>query len=122
MLSNLRIQRERILALRVIYLYFPFKSFSPCTPTPIIVVQMSVVPFGLCPVAPFSMVLLFVFPIQMRQGRGRLGEEDSDVDIEGFDEDDDGKPKTPAPVSIFTEIPATVYLLTCILLVEVSVV
>nr|XP_047934367.1 transcription initiation factor TFIID subunit 1 isoform X4 [Anser cygnoides] len=33
----------------------------------------------------------------MRQGRGRLGEEDSDVDIEGFDEDDDGKPKTPAP-------------------------
>ncbi|XP_054025707.1 transcription initiation factor TFIID subunit 1 isoform X4 [Dryobates pubescens] len=34
---------------------------------------------------------------QMRQGRGRLGEEDSDVDIEGFDEDDDGKPKTPAP-------------------------
>lgn len=48
----------------------------------------------------------------MRQGRGRLGEEDSDVDIEGFDEDDDGKPKTPAPVSIFTETPATVYLLT----------
>ncbi|KAI6078190.1 Transcription initiation factor TFIID subunit 1 isoform X2 [Aix galericulata] len=34
---------------------------------------------------------------EMRQGRGRLGEEDSDVDIEGFDEDDDGKPKTPAP-------------------------
>ncbi|XP_074818940.1 transcription initiation factor TFIID subunit 1 isoform X3 [Natator depressus] len=34
---------------------------------------------------------------QMRQGRGRLGEEDSDVDIEGFDEDEDGKPKTPAP-------------------------
>ncbi|NXR09364.1 TAF1 factor, partial [Semnornis frantzii] len=42
------------------------------------------------------MELLFVFLIQMRQGRGRLGEEDSDVDIEGF-EDDDGKPKTPAP-------------------------
>ncbi|XP_054852193.1 transcription initiation factor TFIID subunit 1 isoform X2 [Eublepharis macularius] len=35
--------------------------------------------------------------MQMRQGRGRLGEEDSDVDIEGFDEDEDGKPKTPAP-------------------------
>ncbi|XP_069468453.1 transcription initiation factor TFIID subunit 1 isoform X2 [Ambystoma mexicanum] len=35
----------------------------------------------------------------MRLGRGRLGEEDSDVDIEGFedDDDDDGKPKTPAP-------------------------
>uniref|UniRef100_A0A8C6YMJ8 Transcription initiation factor TFIID subunit n=1 Tax=Nothoprocta perdicaria TaxID=30464 RepID=A0A8C6YMJ8_NOTPE len=48
---------------------------------------------------PSSMVSLFVFPIQMRQGRGRLGEEDSDVDIEGFDEDDDGKPKTPAPVN-----------------------
>lgn len=30
----------------------------------------------------------------------RPGEEDSDVDIEGFEEDDDGKPKTPAPVSI----------------------
>ncbi|XP_037544029.1 transcription initiation factor TFIID subunit 1, partial [Nematolebias whitei] len=27
----------------------------------------------------------------------RPGEEDSDVDIEGFEEDDDGKPKTPAP-------------------------
>nr|XP_021521043.1 transcription initiation factor TFIID subunit 1 [Aotus nancymaae] len=35
---------------------------------------------------------------QMRQGRGRLGEEDSDVDIEGYDdEEEDGKPKTPAP-------------------------
>ncbi|XP_024866283.1 transcription initiation factor TFIID subunit 1 isoform X6 [Kryptolebias marmoratus] len=33
------------------------------------------------------------------QGRHirRPGEEDSDVDIEGFEEDDDGKPKTPAP-------------------------
>uniref|UniRef100_A0A2K6M8G0 TATA-box binding protein associated factor 1 n=1 Tax=Rhinopithecus bieti TaxID=61621 RepID=A0A2K6M8G0_RHIBE len=37
---------------------------------------------------------------QMRQGRGRLGEEDSDVDIEGYDdEEEDGKPKTPAPVN-----------------------
>ncbi|XP_072285729.1 transcription initiation factor TFIID subunit 1 [Pyxicephalus adspersus] len=33
----------------------------------------------------------------MRLGRGRLGEDDSDVDIEGFEEEDDGKPKTPAP-------------------------
>ncbi|XP_069603364.1 transcription initiation factor TFIID subunit 1 [Ranitomeya imitator] len=34
----------------------------------------------------------------MRLGRNRLGEDDSDVDIEGFeDDDDDGKPKTPAP-------------------------
>lgn len=34
------------------------------------------------------------------QGRHlrRPGEEDSDVDIEGFEEEDDGKPKTPAPV------------------------
>lgn len=34
------------------------------------------------------------------QGRHlrRPGEEDSDVDIEGFEEDDDGKPKTPTPV------------------------
>lgn len=28
----------------------------------------------------------------------RPGEEESDVDIEGFEEEDDGKPKTPAPV------------------------
>ncbi|XP_043913192.1 transcription initiation factor TFIID subunit 1 [Protopterus annectens] len=35
--------------------------------------------------------------LQMLQRRGRTGEEESDVDIEGFDEDDDGKPKTPAP-------------------------
>ncbi|XP_072558388.1 transcription initiation factor TFIID subunit 1 isoform X3 [Paramormyrops kingsleyae] len=34
---------------------------------------------------------------QGRHGRCRLGEEESDVDIEGFEEDDDGKPKTPAP-------------------------
>ncbi|KAI1902695.1 hypothetical protein AGOR_G00018660 [Albula goreensis] len=34
---------------------------------------------------------------QGRHGRGRLGEEESDVDIEGFEEDDDSKPKTPAP-------------------------
>ncbi|TRZ01483.1 hypothetical protein DNTS_031895 [Danionella cerebrum] len=34
---------------------------------------------------------------QGRHGRGRLGEEESDVDIEGYEEDDDGKPKTPAP-------------------------
>lgn len=27
-----------------------------------------------------------------------MGEDESDVDIEGFEEDDDGKPKTPAPV------------------------
>uniref|UniRef100_A0AAQ4S767 Transcription initiation factor TFIID subunit n=1 Tax=Gasterosteus aculeatus aculeatus TaxID=481459 RepID=A0AAQ4S767_GASAC len=33
---------------------------------------------------------------QGRHGR-RPGEEESDVDIEGFEEDDDGKPKTPAP-------------------------
>ncbi|KAG9477981.1 hypothetical protein GDO78_013134 [Eleutherodactylus coqui] len=33
----------------------------------------------------------------MRLGRGRLGEDDSDVDIEGYEDDDDGKPKTPAP-------------------------
>lgn len=60
----------------------------------------------------FLSAIAVCVPVQMRQGRGRLGEEDSDVDIEGFDEDDDGKPKTPAPVSIFTEIPTTVYMLT----------
>lgn len=47
--------------------------------------------------------MLFVFLTQMRQGRGRLGEEDSDVDIEGYDDEEDGKPKTPAPVSMLTE-------------------
>lgn len=41
---------------------------------------------------------LFFDPVsQGRHGR-RPGEEESDVDIEGFEEDDDGKPKTPAPV------------------------
>ena len=36
--------------------------------------------------------VLFVFLTQMHQGRGRLGEEDSDVDIEGYDdEEEDGK-------------------------------
>lgn len=37
------------------------------------------------------------------RGRGRMGEEESDVDIEGFEEDDDGKPKTPAPVYLGAE-------------------
>ncbi len=30
-----------------------------------------------------------------------MGEYESDVDIEGYEEDDDGKPKTPAPVIVF---------------------
>lgn len=37
------------------------------------------------------------FAPQGRHSR-RPGEEESDVDIEGFEEEDDGKPKTPAPV------------------------
>uniref|UniRef100_A0AAV2J8F7 Transcription initiation factor TFIID subunit n=1 Tax=Knipowitschia caucasica TaxID=637954 RepID=A0AAV2J8F7_KNICA len=48
----------------------------------------------------FSEGPLVVAP-EKRGGQGRhsrrLGEEESDVDIEGFEEDDDGKPKTPAP-------------------------
>ncbi|KAK1882303.1 Transcription initiation factor TFIID subunit 1 [Dissostichus eleginoides] len=36
---------------------------------------------------------------QGRHGR-RPGEEESDVDIEGFEEEDDGNPKTPAPASV----------------------
>lgn len=40
---------------------------------------------------------LFTFLSQGRHLR-RPGEEESDVDIEGFEEEDDGKPKTPAPV------------------------
>lgn len=48
------------------------------------------------------MFVFFLFDIccLAYQGRHlrRPGEEDSDVDIEGFEEDDDGKPKTPAPV------------------------
>lgn len=43
----------------------------------------------------------------MFQGWGKLGEEDSDVDIEGYnvdeEEEEDGKPKTPAPVSMLME-------------------
>uniref|UniRef100_A0A8B9D625 Transcription initiation factor TFIID subunit n=1 Tax=Anser cygnoides TaxID=8845 RepID=A0A8B9D625_ANSCY len=84
------------------------ESLDPMTPGPY-TPQNIICPVSTCCMAhdalvcqdetPSSMVLLFVFPIQMRQGRGRLGEEDSDVDIEGFDEDDDGKPKTPAPVN-----------------------
>ncbi|XP_035999145.1 transcription initiation factor TFIID subunit 1 isoform X2 [Fundulus heteroclitus] len=48
----------------------------------------------------FSEGPLLVAP-EKRGGQGRHmrrpGEEDSDVDIEGFEEEDDGKPKTPAP-------------------------
>lgn len=48
--------------------------------------------------------VLFVFFIQMRQGRGRLGEEDFDVDIEGYDdEEEDGKFKILVLVSMFIE-------------------
>uniref|UniRef100_A0A665WVD7 Transcription initiation factor TFIID subunit n=1 Tax=Echeneis naucrates TaxID=173247 RepID=A0A665WVD7_ECHNA len=43
----------------------------------------------------FSEGPLVVTP-EKRGGR-RPGEEESDVDIEGFEEEDDGKPKTPAP-------------------------
>ena len=45
-------------------------------------------------------VLKIFFSISGFQGRHgrRPGEEESDVDIEGFEEEDDGKPKTPAPV------------------------
>ncbi|XP_072302465.1 transcription initiation factor TFIID subunit 1 isoform X2 [Eucyclogobius newberryi] len=47
----------------------------------------------------FSEGPLLVAP-EKRGGQSRHrrpGEEESDVDIEGFEEDDDGKPKTPAP-------------------------
>ncbi|GLD46953.1 transcription initiation factor TFIID subunit 1-like isoform X1 [Lates japonicus] len=48
----------------------------------------------------FSEGPLVVAP-EKRGGQGRHmrrpGEEESDVDIEGFEEEDDGKPKTPAP-------------------------
>ncbi len=37
-----------------------------------------------------------------------MGEYDSDVDIEGFEEDDDGKPKTPAPVIVLCNKKKTV--------------
>lgn len=42
---------------------------------------------------------LFTYLPQGRHLR-RPGEEESDVDIEGFEEEDDGKPKTPAPVGV----------------------
>lgn len=47
--------------------------------------------------------MLFVLLTQIHQGRGRLGKEESGVDIEGYEEEEDGKPKTPAPVSMLTE-------------------
>lgn len=42
--------------------------------------------------------LTFYHPAPQGRHSRRPGEEESDVDIEGFEEDDDGKPKTPAPV------------------------
>lgn len=51
-----------------------------------------------------SFLNYFFFCIHLpkgRHGRGRMGEEESDVDIEGFEEDYDGKPKTPAPVIVY---------------------
>lgn len=47
--------------------------------------------------------MLFVLLTQIRQGWGRLGKEESSVDIEGYEEEEDGKPKTPAPVSMLIE-------------------
>lgn len=40
----------------------------------------------------------FYHPSPQGRHSRRPGEEESDVDIEGFEEEDDGKPKTPAPV------------------------
>ncbi|MEE6526566.1 hypothetical protein FKM82_027276 [Ascaphus truei] len=40
----------------------------------------------------------------MRLERGRLGEDDSDVDIEGFEEEGDGRPKTPAPEAEYGDL------------------
>uniref|UniRef100_H3C0M7 Transcription initiation factor TFIID subunit n=1 Tax=Tetraodon nigroviridis TaxID=99883 RepID=H3C0M7_TETNG len=45
---------------------------------------------------PLSILRLLSYAPQGRHLR-RPGEEESDVDIEGFEEEDDGKPKTPAP-------------------------
>ncbi|CAG02923.1 unnamed protein product, partial [Tetraodon nigroviridis] len=54
----------------------------------------------------FSEGPLVVAP-EKRGGQGRHlrrpGEEESDVDIEGFEEEDDGKPKTPAPDLLMSE-------------------
>lgn len=47
--------------------------------------------------------MLFVLLTQICQGRGRLGKEESGVAIEGYEEEEDGKLKTPAPVSMLTE-------------------
>lgn len=48
--------------------------------------------------------MLFVFLTQTWQTwRGKLGEEYSGVDIEGYEEEGDGKPKTPAQVNMHTE-------------------
>ncbi|NXF75861.1 TAF1 factor, partial [Sclerurus mexicanus] len=75
------------------------ESLDPMTPGPYTPQASDQAKFTLSFHTPWLMSFLSALcvPVQMRQGRGRLGEEDSDVDIEGFDEDDDGKPKTPAP-------------------------
>ncbi len=48
-------------------------------------------------ICPESVLRLDHLALQGRHLR-RPGEEESDVDIEGFEDEDDGKPKTPAPV------------------------
>lgn len=45
------------------------------------------------------------YPIPQGRHSRRPGEEESDVDIEGFEEEDDGKPKTPAPVRKKKKLP-----------------
>uniref|UniRef100_A0AAQ5XQQ6 Transcription initiation factor TFIID subunit 1 n=1 Tax=Amphiprion ocellaris TaxID=80972 RepID=A0AAQ5XQQ6_AMPOC len=63
------------------------ESLDPMTPGPY-TPQVRDLSFGKCD--------FFHSAFQGRHSR-RPGEEESDVDIEGFEEDDDGKPKTPAP-------------------------
>uniref|UniRef100_A0A7N8YMY2 Transcription initiation factor TFIID subunit n=1 Tax=Mastacembelus armatus TaxID=205130 RepID=A0A7N8YMY2_9TELE len=74
---------------------------GPYTPQPADVFDSG--PSGSLPREPSSLFSdgpLLVVP-EKRGGQGRHirrpGEEESDVDIEGFEEEDDGKPKTPAP-------------------------
>ncbi|MEQ2203434.1 hypothetical protein XENOCAPTIV_029985 [Xenoophorus captivus] len=78
------------------------ESLDPMTPgpyTPQVRASMAQLAFGtlLALVSVFFAVLTLL--LQIGRHMRRPGEEDSDVDIEGFEEEDDGKPKTPAPLS-----------------------
>ncbi|XP_034034553.1 transcription initiation factor TFIID subunit 1 isoform X3 [Thalassophryne amazonica] len=82
------------------------ESLDPMTPGPYTPQPADLFDSGASTTLPRDTISLFsegplVVAPEKRGGQGRHmrrpGEEESDVDIEGFEEEDDGKPKTPAP-------------------------